>query len=749
MKIKHLFLALLALPLFFAACEPDQKEPTPAPTLKLTSEATLSFEAEGGEGSLSYELKNAVEGTAVEAAADVEWINNFTVEAAAITFTVEANEGEARSGKVTATYGDLSIFVTVNQGAKGGNDDPQPEVSTWTVVGTINNWDVANGLQMFVTEDGYHAALGVELTAEDKVKFVNNGSWDENRGGNNDYVVEANYFIAASHNGKDVAFAAAGKYDLYLNAELDKIYVMAEGKLPAEAKELKYEEPEVTTWDVMGDFQDNNWTTPYELVKGDQYYVAQDVVFANANNEGLAFKVRKNANWDTSYGTADGATYELGAEIALDGTSNIFVNGTVGEKYDIYFDEANMKVWVMQDGLKPGETPVEPGEPLNITFTSAVVSKDAAASAGYMQLTFSDETNTLVVEFVTETDVIENGTYLIDATYGKNTIYALTSKLNGKKLDSGEAVVSRDGTNYYVSFNNGSADGGAQLFSGIYNGTIAFEDGSLMGAPKNEVITVENIQVGYRAADGSEMELVIYQSGEMPYSHVIDFLPSTPNQKLIEAGTYSVAAGTIDPENSTYRYSSSMPESLTEAEFTLSHDTDAGTTTIVGTFTTVSGQPCSIEWTGKVSGFDFSTGEDGINVTEWGNVNIKTWSAISGTVREYMFSGYSADGTLEINLDCYYYPNNSDKVWPEGTYNVESWKKKDDYIAAGEGCMYCAETSYGNHNGVRYELKSGTVTVKHVDGEYDITFDVVTTFDENLKGHYVGGIGEYGSAALP
>ena len=42
-----------------AAAEPA---PVPDPVLTLTSEATLSFEADGGEGTIEYTLENAVEG---------------------------------------------------------------------------------------------------------------------------------------------------------------------------------------------------------------------------------------------------------------------------------------------------------------------------------------------------------------------------------------------------------------------------------------------------------------------------------------------------------------------------------------------------------------------------------------------------------------------------------------------------------------------------------------------------------------
>ena len=109
-------------------------------------------------------------------------------------------------------------------------------------------------------------------------------------------------------------------------------------------------------WSVMGDFQSNNWSQDITLNYENGVYVAQDVVFANANKEGCSFKIRKNRNWDTSYGVADGLkTYNLGAAISLNGTQNAMVNAQVGVKYDIYFDLASMTAYVMADGQRPSQ----------------------------------------------------------------------------------------------------------------------------------------------------------------------------------------------------------------------------------------------------------------------------------------------------------------------------------------------------------------------------------------------------------
>ena len=119
MKLRNFFYLLLALPLFIVGCtdspidEPTAKEIK----LELTSEATLTFGAEGGKGTIAYKLENAPEGAVPTASCDDEWVTNITV-AEAVTFDVEANEGAARSTKVVVSYEDKYFEVAVDQPAK-------------------------------------------------------------------------------------------------------------------------------------------------------------------------------------------------------------------------------------------------------------------------------------------------------------------------------------------------------------------------------------------------------------------------------------------------------------------------------------------------------------------------------------------------------------------------------------------------------------------------------------------------------
>ena len=116
MKLSKLFL-LLALPLAFAACEPNETPDTPQadPVLTLTSESSLKFTPEGGNGTITYTLENAVKGTELTATTSAEWITNITV-GENITFVVAANEAtEERKDRILVTYGEQNFNVFVAQ----------------------------------------------------------------------------------------------------------------------------------------------------------------------------------------------------------------------------------------------------------------------------------------------------------------------------------------------------------------------------------------------------------------------------------------------------------------------------------------------------------------------------------------------------------------------------------------------------------------------------------------------------------
>lgn len=117
---KILFIVVAAL--CVVACNNDTPTPTPPPSsenvvLTLTSEDSVWFDAEGGDGVITYTLENAVDGISLTATPSVEWI--VVTVGDTITYTVAPNEtSEERRGTIVVEYGDKMFSVSIMQRIK-------------------------------------------------------------------------------------------------------------------------------------------------------------------------------------------------------------------------------------------------------------------------------------------------------------------------------------------------------------------------------------------------------------------------------------------------------------------------------------------------------------------------------------------------------------------------------------------------------------------------------------------------------
>ncbi len=351
MRMKRLFYLFCALPLLVVACEPNEEEPkVKTPVLALTSEATMEFAAEGGEGEITYTLQHAEEGVELTATTVAEWITDVAV-AESVTFTVAANEGDAREAEIVVAYGEQSFDVVVKQAATA----VEPVVEGWAIVGSMtNDWDVASAVAMGQIH-GYYVVRGLDIQVSDTFVFIGNGDMSNTRSGNGQ-PAEVDHGYQAYAGGSDIRVKESGRYDVYLTAALDIYYIMSEGADPATA--VAPEAPVENTWGVLGNFDGNNFELDVEMVKDHNLYIAQDVVFAAEGD--LGFKIRKGQSTrdEHNYGARTKKVRELGEEIQLyaasnKGTNNVLVNVERGVKYDIYFMPSSGQAWVMADGQKP------------------------------------------------------------------------------------------------------------------------------------------------------------------------------------------------------------------------------------------------------------------------------------------------------------------------------------------------------------------------------------------------------------
>lgn len=90
-------------------------------SIKLKS-GEASFKAEGGKGTIEYEIINAVPNGKFSHACKDTWVKDIKTGETSATFTVEANEGEAREAIITIFYEDAKAEFKVKQAAKAADD---------------------------------------------------------------------------------------------------------------------------------------------------------------------------------------------------------------------------------------------------------------------------------------------------------------------------------------------------------------------------------------------------------------------------------------------------------------------------------------------------------------------------------------------------------------------------------------------------------------------------------------------------
>jgi len=218
------------------------------------------------------------------------------------------------------------------------------------------------------------------MASDTEFKFLKGGAWPpagQEIGGNG--LVEPNTIQPAG--GSNIKVTEAGKYDIYLAADLTKFYIMSEGKLPSEATEPA---PVENQWGMMGCFVDNQWGSDIPMTKEGEWIVAKGAQFTE-----LTFKIRAISSWAdaTNIGVAPGSergvvngkisvvTAEYSKANFGDDAKDIKLNGEAGT-YDVYFSFENLEVYVMEQGFKPGEKEPQNPDPVEITYTVVGTLKD-------------------------------------------------------------------------------------------------------------------------------------------------------------------------------------------------------------------------------------------------------------------------------------------------------------------------------------------------------------------------------------
>ena len=307
---------------------------------------------------------------------DADWAVNFgapgEVEPVEVAVNTEL-EVVANGKNFTIAEGTYDVYLDetnakawfITDGSYPGGG-AAPEASEWGVVGVVNSWGGSPDVVMYKTAtEGLFVAYNVAMP-DGGFKIRANNAW----------VDTANYGLAAAGSVEvdhvyDLVCAGssgdmtlvAGNYDIWFDLTNSKVYIMTPGKPISEAVggEVVTPEqpnPEDLTWYLVGQF--NNWTVAdatYTMTKEAEWYVFKGFV-----SDGMGFKFNAGS-WDINRGaTGEVEPFELTAnteyEIVANGKNFSIAAGT----YDVYMNLVTTAVYVMAEGLVPGqaETPENP-----------------------------------------------------------------------------------------------------------------------------------------------------------------------------------------------------------------------------------------------------------------------------------------------------------------------------------------------------------------------------------------------------
>ena len=206
------------------------------------------------------------------------------------------------------------------------------EKSPWGLVGSFNGWGSEPDVEMW-TNGTLHVVKGVTLEAGTEVKFRKDSDWGVNLGyaaGVESYTLGEEFALAPD--GPNIVIAETGRYDLIIDVEGQTCKII-ESVAGQEDPYAAYKE--VSPWSVIGSF--NSWGGDVEMVTNGTLHVCKNITFA----AGDEFKFRKDADWGTNFGYADGvSSYTLGEEFAV-GQDGANIKIAESGAYDLFLDPEN------------------------------------------------------------------------------------------------------------------------------------------------------------------------------------------------------------------------------------------------------------------------------------------------------------------------------------------------------------------------------------------------------------------------
>ena len=537
--MKKLLLALAAC-CFLFACDKNEKqpeEPTEAPELTLTSESVVNVPADGDEVTITYTLANPAENGDISAQAEdgAEWCDSFNCDTdGQVTFTVAANDGDAREAVVTVTYSygegeQKDIQVTVRQVALG---EPLFELTSDSEISVSRDGEDVTVTYSITDprEDGQ-----VSVNVPDGVDWISNVNTDTD--GQVAFTVAANdgdareteltfvytyggsetqeFVVNVSQEGlPDPVLTLTSESEVEVSGNGDNFTISYTLENPREDGGISVSSGEATWLDFNTDTDGEIAVEVFANGESTARSAVVTVTYTYSGDKTVSFEV--TVNQDRHY------DYELNATIISGQYFGDDYSNVAGEMIYALFFQDTEDYWVSGHnyyylGLKAGEpSDMNAIAPPVGTYT-ALMSDDYDADG--------------------EFKIMKNG----------SGPYMTCGYVNGatrKGMIAGEITVSYDGTNYTIEGTLTSTDQAVHHIS--YTGPISLQDARTEPEPEPDVISLltEDVTIDWPNAKLLGSIGGVYWSDESRYSLTIG------------AGTYNIGDQNIQLSI----YSSETPE---------------------------------------------------------------------------------------------------------------------------------------------------------------------------------------------
>ena len=532
--MKKLLLALAAC-CFLFACDKNEKqpeEPTEAPELTLTSESVVNVPADGDEVTITYTLANPAENGDISAkAADgAEWCDGFDCDTdGQVTFTVAANDGDAREAVVTVTYSygegeHKDIQVTVKQVALG---EPLFELTSDSEISVSRDGEDVTVTYSITDprEDGQ-----VSVNVPDGVDWISNVNTDTD--GQVAFTVAANdgdareteltfvytyggsetqeFVVNVSQEGlPDPVLTLTSESEVEVSGNVGNFTISYTLENPREDGGISVSSGEATWLDFNTDTDGEIAVEVFANGESTARSAVVTVTYTYSGDKTVSFEV--TVNQDRHY------DYELNATIISGQYFGDDYSNVAGEMIYALFFQDTEDYWV--SGHNYYYLGLKAGEPSDMNAIAPPVGTyTALMNEGY--------------DADGEFKIMKNG----------SGPYMTCGYVNGatrKGMIAGEITVSYDGTNYTIEGTLTSTDQAVHHIS--YTGPISLQDARTEPEPEPDVISLltEDVTIDWPNAKLLGSIGGVYWSDESRYSLTIGVGTYNIGDQNIQLSIYS------------------------------------------------------------------------------------------------------------------------------------------------------------------------------------------------------------------